>query len=164
MVGGINETASVASIVFSALIGSYEPISITYGKASSSYVYNQIKGDLYHMIVYIQDKRNKIPGYAYYKWGSTDRYRYKEFYDIKMPTGYTHTGSIEYTEITPSKGPYNIYMKGYPKSKTDSTSKKLLMSNILSCYYMAGEVTYNENIDTRILVAKIKDYFFILHR
>ncbi len=146
------EYGSIVSSILSAILQSYQtPISITYGGASSSYVKEQIVGDLYHMFVYIQDKNNKIPGYAYYKWGSAERYLHQCLYKVKMPIGYTSTGSIKYKVFTGSSSQSSVYTHGYPRN---TSAKTYLMSHILSCYYMAGEVTYNEYIKVKSFVAK----------
>lgn len=79
-------------------------------------------------------------------------YDYQELFETKMPAGRTPSGSINYKIFHGDSKRYRKVTKCYP---TYDGAKIMLMSNILSCYYMAGEVTYNESIKQRTFVPKL---------
>ncbi len=124
------------------------PLSITYS-SSEGYLKAKVSGDLYLRTVIIQDRLDRVSGYAYYNWGTTQQFKANLKIDAKWPTSVRPGGTYNYTTATHT---FSAQYSNTPGFYGNST----LYSSILSLYQNTiGYFTHDERIDIYSIVAKL---------
>lgn len=143
------KTARAAYSALSTLFSSFEsPLSITYSE-SGGYVKAKVSGDLYSRTILIRDKKDRIPGYAYYNWGSTQQFKAYMKVDAKWPVRKRPGGTYEYHQNQETYGPYYSNTPGFYGNTT-------LYQSIISLYENTqGYFTHVENIDVHKIIANL---------
>lgn len=72
-------------------------INVTVGK-SGGYIKMRVAGDIYIRTVLIRDDHNRVPGYAYYPWGSTGETRMSTTIQAKWPVSKRPGGTFNYKQ------------------------------------------------------------------
>lgn len=84
----------------SNVVGSVkEPLHITFGGASESMLKTWVEGDVYIRTVLIRDRDNRMPGYAYYDWGTTNEARLQQGIYAKYPVAKRTANSYDYETV-----------------------------------------------------------------
>lgn len=120
------------------------PLPISYG-ASGTYLEYNVSGDLYYRTIYIRDLQNKVPGYAYYQWGLTQRFRGRVTCNPKWAVKPNDGGGYEYfTEY--KSGPYlEVKTSGYDEETAP-------LASILNRYNGAGYMPHEELLDVQNII------------
>lgn len=133
----------------STLFSMYEsPLSITYS-ASSGYVKAKVSGDLYLRTVLIRDDLDRVEGYAYYNWGTTERFAAALRVDAKYPYKQNTSGTYEYKYPSYTFSTQNSNTPGYYGNNTFFSSVISLYTNTI------GYFTHDESIDVYSAVASL---------
>ncbi len=100
--------------------------------------------------IYIQDKLDRIPGYAYYQWGNTEEFKATLKLDAKWPTAVRPGGTYDYnTEVSTVGGQQSSRTPGFFGNST-------LYRSIISLYKNElGYFPHNERIDFMSIIAKL---------
>lgn len=113
-------------------------INVTVGK-SGGYIKMRVAGDIYIRTVLIRDDHNRVPGYAYYPWGSTGETRMSTTIQAKWPVSKRPGGTFNYKQdacVYP-------WLNGNPR----------LYRSIINLYNnKSGYFTYDEYIDVYSVV------------
>ncbi len=126
------------------------PLSVTYS-SSGGYLKAKVSGDLYVRTIFIQDKLDRVSGYAYYDWGSTEQFKAHLKVDAKWPTSVRPGGTYNYE--------YGTYTYGAQYSNTPGFyGNSTLYSSIISLYEnTTGYFTHIETIDVYSIVTSLLD-------
>jgi hypothetical protein len=101
--GSFYSAVTVANDLMSTIFSAYTPpYSVTYSNASDSEFYIRVKGTLYVRTVFIKDINNRIPGYAYYAWATTEQSRFQQGYDLYYPIGKISNYAYLYNDLLES--------------------------------------------------------------
>jgi len=124
------------------------PISVEYSTAGG-YLKAKVSGTLYIRTILIKDVLDRIPGYAYYDWGTTEQLKAKLKIDAKWPIGKRPGGTYEYDTRTYTYEP--TYVSNTPGFYGNST----LYRSVIDLYENTmGYFTHNEHIDIGSVVAQ----------
>lgn len=125
------------------------PLAVTYS-SSGGYLRAAVSGDLYIRIIFIEDKLDRIPGYAYYTWGSTQELIATTKIDAKWPISIRPSGEYNYKiECDAIDPPYRSYTPGFNGNST-------LYKSIISLYKNTrGYFIHEEYIDVYSVVARL---------
>lgn len=121
------------------------PINVTVGK-SGGYIKMRVAGDVYIRTVLIRDDHNRVPGYAYYPWGSTGETRMSTTIRAKWPVSKRPGGTFNYKQDA------CVYPKK-PLSTPGFNGNPRLYRSIINLYNnKSGYFTYDEYIDVYSVV------------
>ena len=143
------DAIKAASGLMSTVFKAYQaPISISYS-SSTGYVKAKISGDLYHRTVLIRDDLNRIKGYAYYQWGSTEKLVTAMRIEAKYPYKKNSSGTYQYEYPTYTSSKQSCNTPGYYGNTT-------LYKSIIKYYTnTGGYFTHDEDLKVGSLVAKL---------
>lgn len=143
------KVVKAASNSLSTVFSIYEsPLAITYS-ASSGYVKAKVSGDLYMRTVYIRDDLNRISGYAYYTWGTTEKLSVALRVTAKYPYKKNASGTYEYRYPSYTFLTQNSNTPGYYGNTT-------FYSSVISLYRnTSGYFVHNESIDVNSIVMSL---------
>jgi hypothetical protein len=149
-IGTVSTFVSVAKETISNILGSITtPLSVTYGAASGGYIKTRVVGQLYMRTVLIRDDDDRVPGYAYYSWATTEQTRLQQSVASFAPV----------SRRTPTTYNYE-YESDSSSVKTKSSSGfyggASFYASVISLYnnYM-GYFTHNEILDISSLTSSI---------
>ncbi len=141
----VKAVSNALSTVFSIY---HSPLTVTYG-ASSGYVKAKVSGDLYLRTILIRDDKDRISGYAYYPWGSTERFAAALRVDAKYPYYQNASGTFLYDYPSYTYPTQYSYTPGYYGNST-------IYSSIIDLYNNTfGYFTHDENININSVVANL---------
>lgn len=128
----------------STLFNSYgSPLNISYTPSSNQYLKTRVSGQIYLRTVLIRDDLNRIDGYAYYPWGTTEKLEAALRVETKYPSKQNPSGTYEYT--------YTSYT--YPKQATTTpgySGNATFYKSLIQLYTnTTGYFTHEESIDIR---------------
>ena len=142
---------TVITDLVSNILGAIDtPMSVSYSQAAAGYIETWVKGNWYIRDVYIQDKLDKVSGYAYYEWACMQQTRMQHALDVAIPVGQRTATTYDYR-----------YYAGYGPVQTYSTpgyvNSQAFMSAVLSKYNSSvyGIMPYYEEIDIPSLLTYI---------
>ncbi|GEM_PF-1111842 len=143
------KAVKAVSDALSTMFSLYEtPLSVTYS-SSSEYVKAKVSGDVYMRTIVIRDDLDRISGYAYYPWGSTQRFAAALRVDAKYPYKKNASGTYDYRYPSYTYPTEYSYTPGYYGNST-------LYSSIIDYYTNTiGYFTHDENININSIVAKL---------
>ena len=126
------------------------PLTVTYGE-SEGYIKAKVSGDLYIRTILIRDDLDRIEGYAYYGWGTTECFKGAMRVNAKYPYYKRPSGLYEYR--------YPSYSTNRRSVITDNFYGTIaLYEEIIRLYNNPiGYFTYNEHLDVGNLIASIVD-------
>lgn len=146
-VGSVRSTLNTLSTFFGMFTA---PISVTYGSSGGS-LEAKVSGNLYMRTIFIQDKLDRFPGYAYYKCGSVEMFRSRV--------------GIEATWPISSRPGGTTYNYGYGLRSLDEQTSATIgfyggsqatLSSMLSLYKNTnGYYQHNERIDHMSIIANL---------
>lgn len=151
--GVVDSKAKTFAVVINTIqnvFGSFQtPLNITFGSATDSKFMTKVRGDLYNRNVLIRDLDNRVNGYAYYHWGSTNQTRLYQLVELKYPisqrtpTTYNYkiearVSTVKITSTPGFKGSYTYLEKVYNLYKNG-----------------LGYFTLNESLDVKSLITSI---------
>ena len=143
------QAVTTVSDVISTFLNNYEPpLSVTYSPASEYYK-SSVSGTLYVKQIIIQDKLDKVSGYAYYPWGHTESLSCYINVRVKYPTDQRPTGAYNYVVTSGSYPTPEIETPGYEGNSTLYRSVIDLYKNHIGTFY------HNEYIDDRSYIAEL---------
>lgn len=133
----------------STLFSIYEsPLTISYG-SSDGYIKAKVSGDIYIRTVLIRDDLNRVEGYAYYNWGTTQRFAAALRVDAKYPYKQNASGTFEY------RYPSYTYPTQY-SSTPGYYGNSTLYASIIQLYNNTiGYFTHDERIDVSSMVTSM---------
>lgn len=140
---GASEVVSTITGV-SSIIGSVAtvPSQTTLSQASGIQIYYTMGGTYYVRTILIEDKNDRIPGYAFYSWGTTERANIIVNFSGKKPKVQNSSGTWEYEPYTAQPVQKNILTPNH-----GSTSVTYLSELIRLYENESGYFTYNEQLD-----------------
>jgi hypothetical protein len=142
-------TVKATENVISTLLGSYTPaLNITYS-SSSGYLKSKVSGDIYTRTVLIRDDLDKVSGYAYYDWGTTERFVATLKFDAKYPISQNSAGTYNYITYVATGNTQYSNTPGFYGNATFYQSVINLYSNTV------GYHTHDEFIDVSSIVAQL---------
>ena len=124
------------------------PLTISYSP-SRDYVKAKVSGDLYIRTVLIQDKLNRVNGYAYYDWGTAEMFAAALRIDGKYPKSQNSSGTYMYEYPSYTFPTQKQSTPGYPGNETIRKSIINLYTNT------SGFFTHDEGIDVNSAVASL---------
>ncbi len=146
----IYQSISAASGRLSDFYGLYDPPYDVVYSNSRGYLKLWISGDLYTRTILISDNLNRISGYAYYGWGTLERFRGRTKADSKWPTNQLPSGVYEYDTRTYTYPDWNeVKSPGFYGNTTLYTSVINFYKNTL------GYFTHVESVDLDSLFSSI---------
>ena len=147
--GDFYKAVKAASEKLSTLFSIYEsPLTISYS-SSEGYVKAKVSGDIYIRTVLIRDDLDRVEGYAYYSWGTTQRFAAALRVDSKYPYKRNASGTYEYRYPSKTYPTKNSSTPGYYGNAT-------LYASIIQLYYNTiGYFTHDESIDVTSAVASM---------
>ena len=123
-----------------------DPLNVTYGKGGG-YEKVSVAGDIYLYDILIQDKLDKIKGYAYYIWGHREKTKLQRLYKIRYPYKKISDTEYEYKTKTPT---------GATKTSCSWSTHKAFCRKVIEYYKThTGYSTYNQYLDAYKLSAKL---------
>lgn len=138
-----NATISAAQTLYGTLSDFFDifdpPLAITYS-SQTDYEYHRASGPLTVRTVFISDNLDKIPGYAYYSWGTTERASINLDIDAQYPVSALAGGGYTYDHNLGTVETINMSTYGH-------WGNTYLFSRVLPKYLGIGYVTYSESID-----------------
>lgn len=143
------KTAQAAAHGLSTLFSVYEtPLAITYS-SSKGYVKVSMSGDIYIRTILIRDDLDRVSGYAYYNWGTTERLGLTVVVKAKYPYLRNASGTNEYVVRAYNYPRRYSYTPGYYGNST-------LYKSIINLYNnTAGYFTHDESIQANRLIASL---------
>lgn len=144
-IGQIRSTLNALSTFF----GMFDaPLAVAYG-SSEGYIKGEVSGDLYMRTIYIQDKLDRMPGYAYYQWGTTEQLKATLAIKAKWPTSVRPGGTYNYAIEWDSFNQQTSQTPGFFGNSS-------LYRSIISLYKNElGYFPHNERIDFMSIIAKL---------
>lgn len=147
--GDFYKAVKAASEKLSTLFSIYEsPLTISYS-SSEGYVKAKVSGDIYIRTVLIRDDLDRVEGYAYYSWGTTQRFAAALRVDSKYPYKRNASGTYEYRYPSKTYPTKNSSTPGYYGNATLYASIIQLYNNTI------GYFTHDESIDVTSAVASM---------
>lgn len=147
--GNFYKAVKAVSNGLSTLFSIYEsPLTISYG-SSDGYVKAKVSGDIYIRTVLIRDDLDRVEGYAYYNWGTTQRFAAALRVDAKYPYKKNASGTYEYRYPSYTYPTQNSSTPGYYGNSTLYASIIQLYNNTI------GYFTHDESIDVSSTVASM---------
>ncbi len=145
----IYDTAKLISSTISTMIGFYEtPFSVTYGSTEGD-IQSKVKGTLYARTVFIEDKLDRISGYAYYSWGSTQMFDPTLLVEVTYPISQRTSTTYNYET---ENGSYNAARVSTPGFNGNST----LYESVLQLYEKTwGYFTHDESVDVNNTISNL---------
>lgn len=122
--------------------------SLSYS-SSEGYVKAKVSGDIYIRTVLIRDDLDRVEGYAYYSWGTTQRFAAALRVDSKYPYKRNASGTYEYRYPSKTYPTKNSSTPGYYGNATLYASIIQLYNNTI------GYFTHDESIDVTSAVASM---------
>lgn len=133
----------------STLFSFYEsPLTVSYSP-SREYIKAKVSGDIYIRTVLIRDDLNRVNGYAYYNWGTTERFAAALRVDAKYPYKQNVSGTYEYRYPSYTYPTQYSYTPGYYGGTEFYKSVIALYNNTI------GYFTHDEFIDVNSAVASL---------
>lgn len=133
----------------STLFSFYEnPLTVSYS-SSQGYVKAKVSGDIYIRTVLIRDDLDRVKGYAYYNWGTTQRFAAALRVDAKYPYHKNSSGTYEYRYPSYTYPTQYSNTPGYYGGPTFYKSVIDLYKNTI------GYFTHDERIDVYSAVASL---------
>lgn len=147
--GNFYKAIKAVSSGLSTLFSIYEsPLTISYG-SSEGYIKAKVSGDIYIRTVLIRDDLDRVEGYAYYGWGTTQRFAAALRVDAKYPYHKNPSGTYEY------KYPSYTYQTQYSQTPGYDGNATLYNSIIQLYNNTIGYFTHDESIDVSSAVASL---------
>lgn len=124
------------------------PLSVTYSTAGG-YLKAKVSGTLYVRTILIEDKLDRVSGYAYYDWGQTEEFSANLKIDAKWPTSNRTSGTYEY-----GTGTYTFPAQS---SRTPGFyGGSALCGSVIDLYEnTVGYFTHNEKIEINSIIANL---------
>lgn len=150
VVDSVSKGLNVFTDTISNVVGSIAtPYSVNYGSASESYIKTHVSGDLYIRTVLIRDLDNRVNGYAYYEWGSTNQTRLFQIIEAKYPVSRRTSTTYNYNVISKSSGVKKANTPGF-------FGNQVFFAKVYDRYKNPyGYFPYNETLDVNSIVATI---------
>lgn len=124
------------------------PLSITYS-SSGGELKAKVSGNLYIRTVLIRDRLNRVPGYAYYGWGTTEQFKTNLKIDAMWPVSVRPGGTYDYATGQHTFPTQNSNTPGFYGNQT-------LFISIIDFYENAiGYFTHDEYINVNSIVARL---------
>ena len=150
IIGDVYERMTLAAEVLSAFWDSvHQPLNVTYGDADDGYIKVRAAGYVYVRDVYIRDVIDRIPGYAYYQWATTEQTRFQQVYRINLPVRQRTATTYEYEIVASASDVHEAMTPGFEGS-ISFYIKVISMYNITHDYF-----TYEEDIQTHAIMATL---------
>ncbi len=143
------DVANLIYTTISTITSSYNAPIRTYYEPSSEYIKSKVSGDLYSRTVLIRDLDNRIDGYAYYNWASTQKLISTVRVDMKYAVSQNPGGTYKYDYPVGKFKDTSVETPGYDGNST--FYKKLIDLYENNCGYF----THNENLDINSIVTEL---------
>ena len=117
-------------------------LNIKYGKGNNGFMKYKAFGNLITRDVWMNDKDNKVYGYAYYHWGYTQLADLTISMNVKVPTSAT------------TYKPYSGIVTRFKKQTPGYNGSVNLYQNLIKCYNSVTSQNYSEDIDVYNTVMK----------
>ncbi len=141
VLGGTSKTVNIATGITSTILGSVEtPLNITYSKAGEGHYKAWVDGEIYLRTVYIKDKLNKIPNYAYYNYAHTEQTKLNQGVDVKYPISQRPAGTYNYAK-------YAKYGSAKITSTDGFSGNVSFYKKVIDKYISSGYSQYIETIN-----------------
>lgn len=144
-----NELFTTAASVVGTLADFFNvytpPLAITFN-SSTDYEMHRVIGPLTVRTVYISDNLDKMDGYAYYPWGTTERAALRLDVDAQWPVKQLPTGGYTYESQLGTIKKQSLSTPGH-------WGNTFLFTRVLQKYLSTGYSTYSETIDIQGAVA-----------
>ncbi len=147
--GTFYQTVRAAQNGLSTIFELYDaPLSVSYS-TSSGYIKAKVSGDVYVRMVLIRDDLDRVAGYAYYDWATTERLAAALRVDMKYPYKQNSSGTWEYR--------YPSYTFPTQQSTTPGYyGNSSFYSSVIALYNATnGYFTHDEDINIYSAVASM---------
>lgn len=149
----IGDISSIASLVYDtvgSILGSVtSPISVTYGAASGGYIKTAVDGTLYIRDVFISDNLDRIDGYAYYHWATTEQSCLQQAIKSRMPTSQRTSTTYNYVTANGSGSMQTVAAGGF-------TGSAAFYQEVINYYSRTtGYYIYEELLDMDSIVTEL---------
>ena len=150
LVGEVAKPLTLAVDAVSNIVGSIStPLNVTYGRAEEGYIRTWVDGFIYIRDVLIRDDLDRVKGYAYYSWATTEQTRLQQGVKCYAPVSQRTATTYNY-EYAANYGPVRTASTDGFKGNAAFYDKVIQLYN-----NTIGYSTYHEYIDTYSLITSI---------